>query len=300
MANISLYELDGTIDPLDKVIGTDGTNGADQGKTKNFSISGLGAYINALGVETVSTTDGTFINLTPNSQTIGDVVITADLSATGTPSASTFLRGDNTWAVPSGLGDSTTYTLASAQPTSSYVNINLSHIDEDGVTLLGVNTVKLVPGTNITLADNGSNEVTISAAAGIDGSGTVNYLPVWQDADTLTDSFIQATYSASAGLLTLGVNANIALGIDDVVGDESYRFAINGTTRLGIRETGVSAVGFLTATEYVKVGQSSDVAGSSTAGAIRYREDANNSYVEMAMKTGASTYAWVIIQQNSW
>ena len=33
------------------------------------------------GVETVTTTDGTYINLTPNSATAGAVTVTADLSA---------------------------------------------------------------------------------------------------------------------------------------------------------------------------------------------------------------------------
>jgi hypothetical protein len=55
-------------------------------------------------VETITTTDGQFIELTPNSPTSGAVAVTADLSATGTPSSTTFLRGDNTWAVPSGGG----------------------------------------------------------------------------------------------------------------------------------------------------------------------------------------------------
>jgi len=55
------------------------------------------------GVTTVDTTDGTFINLTPNSATSGAVTVTADLSAAGTPSSSTFLRGDNQWAsIPGG------------------------------------------------------------------------------------------------------------------------------------------------------------------------------------------------------
>ena len=54
------------------------------------------------GVTTVTTTDGTFIDLTPNAPVGGAVNVTADLSATGTPSATTFLRGDNTWAVPAG------------------------------------------------------------------------------------------------------------------------------------------------------------------------------------------------------
>lgn len=50
------------------------------------------------GVTSVTTTDGTFIDLTPNTATTGAVTVTAQLSATGTPSSSTYLRGDNTWA----------------------------------------------------------------------------------------------------------------------------------------------------------------------------------------------------------
>lgn len=50
-------------------------------------------------VESIDTTNGTFINLTPTVKTTGNVVITADLSASGTASSTTFLRGDNTWAV---------------------------------------------------------------------------------------------------------------------------------------------------------------------------------------------------------
>ena len=51
-------------------------------------------------VETIITTDGTFIDLTPDAATDGNVTITADLSATGlgTPTSDYFLRGDNTWA----------------------------------------------------------------------------------------------------------------------------------------------------------------------------------------------------------
>ena len=58
MANISLYQLDSTIDGSDKVIGTDGTTGADQGKTKNFTISALGAHI----LHTSTLTGGTTVN----------------------------------------------------------------------------------------------------------------------------------------------------------------------------------------------------------------------------------------------
>jgi len=54
------------------------------------------------------------------------------------------------------------------------------------------------------------------------------------------------------------------------------------------------------AAESVQFGNDSDAASVSNVGAIRYRADANNSYCEMVMQTGAASYAWVIIQQNTW
>ena len=46
----------------------------------------------------------------------------------------------------------------------------------------------------------------------------------------------------------------------------------------------------------------SDAAAPSAtkAGTFRYRTSGNNSYVDMCMQTGASTYAWVNIVTNSW
>ena len=41
-------------------------------------------------------------------------------------------------------------------------------------------------------------------------------------------------------------------------------------------------------------------ASADKVGTQRYREDSNNSYVDMCMKTGASTYEWVNIVQNNW
>ena len=56
------------------------------------------------GVESFKATDGTYINYAPNTATTGAVTLTGDLSATGlTGTGETqFLRGDNTWATPSG------------------------------------------------------------------------------------------------------------------------------------------------------------------------------------------------------
>lgn len=45
MANINTYATDITVEPLDKLIGSDGSTGADAGKTKNFTVDSLRAFI---------------------------------------------------------------------------------------------------------------------------------------------------------------------------------------------------------------------------------------------------------------
>ncbi len=112
------------------------------------------------GVTSLTATDGTFINLSPNTTQTGATTLTADLSATGTADNTTFLRGDNQWVTVAG----TTYDYSSAQSGN---NVNLNLIPSTGTT----GTVTLVAGSNITLTDNGSNNVTVAASAS--GGGTI-------------------------------------------------------------------------------------------------------------------------------
>jgi hypothetical protein len=50
----------------------------------------------------------------------------------------------------------------------------------------------------------------------------------------------------------------------------------------------------------VQIENNSSTADASNVGSIRYRTSGNNSYVDMAMQTGTSTYTWVNIVQNNW
>jgi hypothetical protein len=50
----------------------------------------------------------------------------------------------------------------------------------------------------------------------------------------------------------------------------------------------------------VQMANDADVASASKVGTQRYRSDANNSYVDMCMQTGATTYGWINIVQNNW
>ena len=102
-----------------------------------------------------SFSNGTFVNLS-TSGTTAKPIITAELSATGTPGNTVYLRGDNTWAPISGISG-TTYDLDSIQVGS---DVAITLVGSDAT----IDTVTLVAGTNITLTDNGSANITIDAA----------------------------------------------------------------------------------------------------------------------------------------
>ena len=122
------------------------------------------------GVTSLTTTDGTYIDLTPNAATTGAITVTADLNATGTQDATTFLRGDNTWGVPSYTVD-TTYTIDVPSATTS-INLKGSDGTDDAIVLTG--------GTNVTLSrtdastiDIAATNTTYTAGNGLNLSGTV-------------------------------------------------------------------------------------------------------------------------------
>ena len=77
------------------------------------------------------------MNLTPNAPAAGAVTVTADLSATGAPNATNFLRGDNTWATP--VDSKLTFDGATVGGVLSYKNAN--EITTSSTVLISANTV---------------------------------------------------------------------------------------------------------------------------------------------------------------
>jgi len=121
-------------------------------------------------VETVTTTDGSFIDLTPNAPIDGAVTVTADLSATGTADATTFLRGDNTWATPAGpslRNVSATDTFATANET---INCTANTFTVNLPTAVGIQ------GTTYILVNSGTGVITLdpNGTETINGSLTIN------------------------------------------------------------------------------------------------------------------------------
>jgi hypothetical protein len=50
----------------------------------------------------------------------------------------------------------------------------------------------------------------------------------------------------------------------------------------------------------IQLAADSDAASALKVGTFRYRTSGNNSYVDMCMQTGATTYAWINIVNNNW
>ena len=158
-------------------------------------------------VNEILTSDGTFINLTPNAGSTGHVTIGADLSATGTPSSSTFLRGDNQWASVPGGYTKWQYQANGGTAIDMVDSEILNFVQSTGISLAAAaaspNTLTIT-NTGVTSIVAGSN-VTISGATGavtINASDNTTSLPVKNSGGT-----VQFTSNDTTGIRFAGSGA---------------------------------------------------------------------------------------------
>jgi hypothetical protein len=115
------------------------------------------------GVSSFTATDGTFINLTPNTTQTGAVTLTAELSASGTPSSSVYLRGDNTWSPISGIY-SWSIQGGTGGPTTVASGTNITFAG-------GTNVTTSLIGNTLTI--NATN-AAITLTGDVTGTGTTS------------------------------------------------------------------------------------------------------------------------------
>ncbi len=140
-------------------------------------------------VTSVATSSGTFVDVTGGTITTTGT-ITGDLSATGTPSATTFLRGDNTWASPAGsftfdvTGSSgTTETISSGDTLTIAQGTGITSVSSASDTITITNSL---PFNNITLAGDSGASQTISDGDTITVAGGTALSSVASATDTVT------------------------------------------------------------------------------------------------------------------
>ena len=119
------------------------------------------------GVTSITTANSTFVNLVKTG-TAAVPILTPSLSATGTASASTYLRGDNTWAtLPAGY---TGWTLAGNSGTSQTIG------NGDTASILGTGVITTAASATDTITITHSNvtrtDTTLTASPAFGGTFT--------------------------------------------------------------------------------------------------------------------------------
>jgi hypothetical protein len=177
------------------------------------------------GVLSVTTTDGTFIDLTPNSATTGAVTVTADLSATGTASSTTFLRGDNVWATPAGAY--TSWSLEADSGTAVDITDGL-RVDFTGGTGISTAVASATPNT-LTITNTGVT--SLAAGSGMTGTattGAVTLNVIGGTGITANANDVQIDYTGSDNfILAAGDGTSVTLAdADDFVFSDATDSAV--------------------------------------------------------------------------
>jgi hypothetical protein len=188
------------------------------------------ADFSAATVTGIPTTDTTYdlgsaqsasnvnLNLTGSDATVDTITLVAGSNVTLTDD------GSNNVTIAVAADTDTTYDLASAQAGSD-VNVNLTGSDAT------TDTVKFAAGTNITLTDNGSNQITIDASGGaaglVSGTGTDSL----KNADSLVTNPATASGNCS---IALGDNAQAYADCSIVIGHNACDFDVSRVKAIAI------------------------------------------------------------------
>lgn len=226
MAIIYSYQQENNPQVGDLLLGTDVS--ASDKPTKLFTIQSIIDLVQAATpgggtVTSVATADGNFITVSGGPITTTGT-ISATLSATGVPSANTFLRGDNTWAnIPAGAN--TTYTISSVQ---SGLNNNIRLTGSDS----SQTVVSLIAGANMVLTNNGANGITLSVAGIPFGSvkSVVADGGLSITGDPTENPVISVSYTGLNNYIKYGESAAIAKAQDTIAFNQDSSTSVKTTT----------------------------------------------------------------------
>jgi hypothetical protein len=169
------------------------------------------------------------------------------IGATGTPSSSTYLRGDNSWATIAGGTSSDSFATIAVAGQSSVV--------ADSAT----DTLTLVAGSNITITTDASTDtVTIAATGGAAGNSFETIAVAGQNSVVADSSSDTLTLAAGTGISittnnstdtvtitsTVSAGATAFTGLTDAAGLTVDKFYLPAITRLDVTNNGASSYRF--------------------------------------------------------
>lgn len=188
------------------------------------------------GVESFTNVNGTFISATTvNTAATGAVTMgTIDLSASGTPDNTKFLRGDNTWATPS--GSYTSWSLEADTGTAVDITDGL-RVDFTGG--IGIDTTVASATPNTLTIDLDINKLTTATAVKTDfiafSDESVTGAPTRKITieDMLAIPGFLANITAGDGLIKTGAATTPTISVDYVGTDNVILSAAAAVTPVG-------------------------------------------------------------------
>ena len=258
----------------------------------------------------------------------------------GTPDLQIYHDGSNSYIDDSGTGDlyirANNLRLSNADGSGQTINAN----NGGNVELFHNNSKKLeTTSTGVAVTGN-LDSPQISVNDYISHNGDSNTYFGFPTADTinLTTAGAERMRITSAGNVGIGVTAplaNLDISNDagstyqqwsyDNPGANNYNLTLSETVTAGnvrfvfdqknagtqysdvlVFNQGEIGIGTdepqskLQVDGGIQMADDTDTASASKVGTQRYRTSGNNSYVDMCMQTGATTYEWVNILENNW
>ena len=220
--------------------------------TTGTAVSGLTSANNGVlvtngsGVPSISTTLPNMAHGTPTSITLtnGTGLPVGGVSATGTPSSSTYLRGDGTWSSPSGSGDVVGPSSATDNAITRFDTTTGKLIQNSGATLDDNNNIyanNLATGYATTATAAGTTTLTISSAGTQFFTGSTTQTVTLPVVSTLPVGHTFHIINKSSGIVT--VNSSGSNLVQAIAGGNSANF-------ISILNTGTTAASW--GVEYIQ------------------------------------------------
>ena len=151
-------------------------------------------------------------NAVGNSEMADDAVGIAELSATGTASNTTFLRGDNSWVVPTDTNTVYTHPNHSGEVTST----------ADGAQVVVDN---IIDEANLKISNNPTNGYVLTAQSG--NTGGLTWAEAGGGPSLGTDSIIRTNAQTISENITIGSTTN-GMSAGPITIADTYTVTVNG------------------------------------------------------------------------